>query len=48
VALAGLAPLVPRCALIVEDLMQRSNAALAARPLGAFQKLASTAMSSAC
>jgi len=39
-ALAGLAPLVPRCAMIVEDLMQRSNAALAARPLGVFQKFA--------
>jgi hypothetical protein len=39
-ALAGLAALVPRCSMIVEDLMERSNADLAARPLGAFQKLA--------
>jgi hypothetical protein len=39
-ALAGLAELVPRCRMIVEDLMQRSNADLAARSLGAFQKLA--------
>jgi predicted transposase YdaD len=39
-ALAGLAALVPRCSMIVEDLMQLSNDDLAARPLGAFQKLA--------
>jgi hypothetical protein len=39
-ALAGLAALVPRCSMIVEDLMQLSNADLAARALGAFQKLA--------
>ena len=39
-ALAGLGTLVPRCSMIVEDLMQRSNADLAAWSLGAFQKLA--------
>jgi len=39
-ALSGLAALMPRCSMIVEDLMQRSNADLAARALGAFQKLA--------
>ena len=39
-ARAGLAALVPRCAMIVEDLMQRSNDDLAAWSLGAFQKLA--------
>ena len=39
-ALAGLAALVPRCSMIVEDLMQLSNVDLTARSLGAFQKLA--------
>ena len=39
-AVSGLAALVPRCSMIVEDLMQRSNNDLAARSLGAFQKLA--------
>jgi hypothetical protein len=34
-ALGGLAALVPRCSMIVEDLMQLSNADLAARSLGA-------------
>jgi predicted transposase YdaD len=36
----GLAALMPRCSMIVEDLMQRSNGDLAARSLGTFQKLA--------
>jgi hypothetical protein len=39
-ALSGLAALIPRFSLIVEDLTQLSNADLAVRPLGAFQKLA--------
>jgi len=39
-ALAGLGALVPRCTMIVEDLMELSNADLAARSLGAFQKVA--------
>jgi hypothetical protein len=39
-ALAGLAALVPRFSMIVEDLMQLSNDDLAARPLAAFPKLA--------
>jgi hypothetical protein len=39
-ALSGLAALVPRCAMIVEDLTPWSDAAQAARPLPAFPKLA--------
>jgi len=39
-ALSGLAPLVPRCSMIVDDLTQLSSDALAARPLAAFPKLA--------
>jgi predicted transposase YdaD len=39
-AISGLAALVPRFSMIVEDLARRSNADLAARPLGTFQKLA--------
>jgi predicted transposase YdaD len=39
-ALSGLAALVPRCSMVVDDLMQLSNADLAARPLAAFPKLA--------
>jgi len=39
-AVSGLAALVPRFSLVVEDLMQLSNADLAARLLGAFPKLA--------
>jgi hypothetical protein len=39
-AVSGLAELVPRFSLIVEDLMQLSNADLAARLLAAFPKLA--------
>jgi predicted transposase/invertase (TIGR01784 family) len=39
-AIAGLPTLVPRFSMIVEDLTQRSDPDLAARPLGAFQKLA--------
>jgi hypothetical protein len=39
-AIPGLAPLVPRCAMIVLDLAGLSNADLQARRLGAFQKLA--------
>ena len=38
--IAGLAALVPRCSMIIEDLMPLSNDDLAARPLAAFQKLA--------
>jgi predicted transposase YdaD len=38
-AINGLAELVPRFSMIIEDLEQRSNNDLAARPLGAFQKL---------
>jgi predicted transposase YdaD len=39
-ALSGLAALVPRFSMLVEDLMQLTNADLAARPLAAFPKLA--------
>jgi predicted transposase YdaD len=39
-ALSGLAALVPRFSMIVEDLMQLTNDDLAARPLAAFPKLA--------
>lgn len=39
-ALTGLAALIPRYSMIVEDLTQLSNADLAARSMGAFQKLA--------
>jgi hypothetical protein len=35
-----LAALVPRCSMIVEDLMQLTNNDLAARPLAVFPKLA--------
>jgi predicted transposase/invertase (TIGR01784 family) len=38
-AISGLAALVPRCSMIVEDLMQLTNNDLAARPLAAFPKL---------
>jgi hypothetical protein len=38
-AIAGLAALVPRCSMIVEDLIGLSNNDLAARPLAAFPKL---------
>jgi hypothetical protein len=39
-AISGMAALVPRFSMIVEDLTQLSNSELAARALGAFQKLA--------
>jgi hypothetical protein len=39
-ALSELVALVPRCSMIVEDLARLSNDDLAARPLGAFPKLA--------
>jgi hypothetical protein len=39
-ALSGLAALVPRFSMIVDDLMQLTNGDLAARSLAAFQKLA--------
>ncbi len=40
VEIPGLAGLVPRCAMIVEDLAHRTNDDLKARPLAAFQQLA--------
>jgi hypothetical protein len=39
-ALSGLATLVPRFSMIVDDLMQLTDGDLAARPLAAFQRLA--------
>jgi len=39
-AIAGLAALVPRCSMIVEDLTRLTNDGLAARPLAGFQQLA--------
>jgi predicted transposase/invertase (TIGR01784 family) len=47
-ALSGLAALVPRFSMIVEDLTQLTNDDLALRPLPAFQKLALWLLRDAC